>query len=218
MTYQKILIISGGSISDAFAKEWIGKYQPDFTIVADSGMEFMRRAGLIPDMIIGDFDSVCSETLMHFKAQQGIIFKELNPVKDDTDTEFAIRQAISLGAKEITVLGATGTRLDHALGNVALLGIGLQEQVQIQLVDVHNRIRMINQSICLTKSEQFGNFVSLLPYSGEVKGVTLKGFKYPLEDFTMGSFSSLGISNEIVEEKAEILFEEGVLLVIEARD
>jgi len=99
-----------------------------------------------------------------------------------------------------------------------LLGIGLQEQVQIQLVDVHNRIRMINQSICLTKSEQFGNFVSLLPYSGEVKGVTLKGFKYPLEDFTMGSFSSLGISNEIVEEKAEILFEEGVLLVIEARD
>lgn len=216
--HRKILIISGGSISDEFAKEWIKQYHPDFTIVADSGMEFMRRVGLVPDMIIGDFDSVKADTLGFFKEQQGIVFKELNPVKDDTDTEFAIRQAISLGAKEITILGATGTRLDHVLGNVALLGIGLQEQVAIQLVDAHNRIRMIDKSLCLAKAEQFGNFVSLLPYSGEVKGVTLKGFRYPLENFTMESFSSLGISNEIVEEKAEILFAEGILLVIEARD
>lgn len=216
--HRKIVIISGGSIQDEFAKEWITQYQPDFIIVADSGMEFMRRVGLKPDMIIGDFDSVAVETLAYFREQQGIIFKELNPMKDDTDTEFAIRQAIGLGAKEITALGATGTRLDHVLGNVALLGIGLQEQVDIQLVDAHNRIRMIDKAISLIKAEQFGNFVSLLPYSGEVKGVTLKGFKYPLENFTMGSFSSLGISNEIVEEKAEILFEEGILLIIESRD
>jgi len=218
MTYQKILIISGGSIEDDFAKEWIGQYQPDFTIVADSGMEFMRRVNLMPDMIIGDFDSVGTETLAYFKEQREIIFKELNPVKDDTDTEFAIRQAIGLGAKEITVLGATGTRLDHVLGNVALLGIGLQEKVAIQLVDANNRIRMIDKSMKLSREEQFGNYVSLLPYSGKVTGVTLKGFKYPLESYTMGSFSSLGISNEIVEEKAEILFEEGILVVIEARD
>ena len=216
--HRKILIISGGSILDEFAKEWIGQYQPDFTIVADSGMEFMRRVSLMPDMIIGDFDSVKADTLDFFKEQQGIIWKELNPVKDDTDTEFAIRQAIGLGAKEITVLGATGTRLDHVLGNVALLGIGRQEQVDIRLVDANNRIRMIDKSFCLMKAEQFGNFVSLLPYSGEVKHVTLKGFKYPLESYTMGSFSSLGISNEIVEEKAEILFEEGIMLVIESRD
>ena len=216
--HRKILIISGGSILDEFAKEWIGQYQPDYTIVADSGMEFMRRVSLMPDMIIGDFDSVKADTLDFFKKQQGIIWKELNPVKDDTDTEFAIRQAISLGAKEVTVLGGTGTRLDHVLGNVALLGIGLQEQVDIRLVDANNRIRMIDKSLCLTKAEQFGNFVSLLPYSGEAKGVTLKGFKYSLENFTMGSFSSLGISNEMIEEKAEILLEEGILLVIEARD
>ena len=102
--HRKILIISGGSISDEFAKEWIGQHQPDFTIVADSGMEFMRRVGIKPDMIIGDFDSVKADTLDFFKKQEGIVWKELNPVKDDTDTEFAIRQAISLGAKEITVL------------------------------------------------------------------------------------------------------------------
>lgn len=216
--HRKIVIISGGSIQDEFAKEWITQYQPDFIIVADSGMEFMRRVGLKPDMIIGDFDSVASETLAYFKEQTGIIFKELNPMKDDTDTEFAIRQAIGLGTKEITVLGATGTRLDHVLGNVALLGIGLQEQVDIQLVDAHNRIRMIDTPLNLKKAEQFGGFVSLLPYAGEVKGVTLKGFKYPLENYTMESFSSLGISNEIVEHQAEILLKDGILVVIESRD
>lgn len=216
--YNKIVIVSGGSITDDFAKSWIGQYQPEYIIVADSGMEFMRRVELVPDMIIGDFDSVRPETLAYFKEKQGIVWKKLNPVKDDTDTEFAIRQAIELGAEEITVLGATGTRLDHVLGNVALLGIGLKENADIQLVDAYNRIRMIDKSIKLVKTEQFGNFVSLLPYAGEVKEVTLKGFKYSLEKHTMGSFSSLGISNEIVEEEAEILFEEGILLLIESRE
>lgn len=216
--HRKILIISGGNIVDDFAKQWMEQYQPDYIIVADSGMEFMRRAGCVPDMIIGDFDSVGSDTLSFFREQPGICWKELNPVKDDTDTEFAIRQAIDLGAKEITVLGATGSRLDHVLGNVALLGIGLQENVDIQLVDANNRIRMIDKPLTLTKAEQFGDFVSLLPYSGKVKNVTLKGFKYPLEDYTMGDFSSLGISNEIIDDAAEILFKEGILLVMETKD
>ena len=219
--YEKIVIISGGSIDDAFAIDWIRQYQPEYIIVADSGMEFVRRAGFVPNMIIGDFDSVAPETLELFRAEcieKGIIWKELNPIKDDTDTEFAIRQAIELGAKEIVILGGTGTRLDHVLGNIALLGIGLEEDISIQLVDVHNRIRMIDKPLQLKKDEQFGNMVSLVPYFGEVKGLTLKGFKYPLEDFTTGGFSSLGISNEIVDEVGEITFEEGYMIVIEARD
>lgn len=218
MMYQKILVISGGSIADDFARDWMGKHQPDYIIVADSGMEFMRRIGCVPDMIIGDFDSVLPDTLSHFKGQTGIVWKELNPIKDDTDTEFAIHQAIALGAKEITILGATGTRLDHVLGNVALLGIGLKEQVSIQLVDAHNRIRMIDKPMKLTKEEQFGGYVSLIPYTEKVTHVCLNGFKYSLNDYTMEPFSSIGVSNEIIEEEAEILFEEGILLIIEAKD
>lgn len=216
--YNKIVIVSGGYIDDVFAVPWIKVYTPEYTIVADSGMEFCRRCGIMPDMIIGDFDSVKVDTLSFFKSQTGIVFQELNPIKDDTDTEFAIRQAIALGAKEICVLGATGTRLDHVLGNISLLGIGLPEQVQIQLVDSHNRIRMLDKSIKIAKTEQFGLYVSLLPYQGEVTQLTLKGFKYPLENFALKPYNSLGISNEIVEEEAEIIFEEGVLLVIESRD
>lgn len=218
MNNKKILIVSGGNIEDDFAIEWINEYQPDYIIVADSGMEFMRRAGKHPDMIIGDFDSVKQDTLAFFKNQSTILWKELNPIKDDTDTEFAIRQAICIGAKEITLIGGTGTRLDHVLGNIALLGIGLTEQVQIQIIDAHNRIRMIDAPICIKKEEQFGSYVSLIPYNGSVCGLTLKGFKYPLTDFNLKPYNSLGISNEIIEEKAEISFEAGTLLIIESRD
>ena len=216
--YNRIVIISGGYMDDVFASAWLTEYVPEYTIVADSGMEFCRRIGIIPDMIIGDFDSVLSDTLSYFKMQSDIVWRELNPIKDDTDTEFAIRQAIALGTEEIAILGGTGTRLDHVFGNVALLGIGLKEQVKIQLVDAHNRIRMIDKPMKLEKASQFGKFVSILPFAGAVRGVTLNGFKYPLVNHTMEVFSSLGISNEIVENEAEICFEEGILLVIESKD
>lgn len=138
--------------------------------------------------------------------------------KDDTDTEYAIREAIRRGAMEIVVIGATGTRIDHVLGNISLLGIGLEEQIKISLVDEHNRIRMINQPLTIRKAEQYGKYVSLIPFSEKVSGVTLRGLKYPLTDYTMGGFNSLGISNEIVSDEATISFSSGELIVIESKD
>ena len=142
----------------------------------------------------------------------------LNPEKDDTDTEYAIREAIRRGAMEIVVIGATGTRIDHVLGNISLLGIGLEEQIKISLVDEHNRIRMINQPLTIRKAEQYGKYVSLIPFSEKVSGVTLRGLKYPLTDYTMGGFNSLGISNEIVSDEASISLSSGQLIVIESKD
>ena len=115
-------------------------------------------------------------------------------------------------------MGGTGTRIDHLLGNVSLLGIGLEENVSIELVDPYNRIRMVDQGIEIRKKEQFGNFLSVIPYSDTVTGVTLEGVKYPLTNHTMGGYNSLGISNEIVADTAKISFEKGILLVIESRD
>ena len=87
-------------------------------------MNFFYRNKLTPDWIIGDFDSASSEALDYFGGQPDISWIRLNPVKDDTDTESAIRKAIALGAEKITLLGATGTRIDHLLGNIELLGVG----------------------------------------------------------------------------------------------
>lgn len=225
------IVVSGGSIDDKFARLVIeeqqraaaadiseGQQNGVVLIAADAGMEFFYRNGMKPDIIVGDFDSVGGEALTYFRSQPDIRMQELNPVKDDTDTEYAIRLAISMGAEQITLLGATGSRLDHVLGNIELLGIGLVEGVPITLLDASNRIRMIDKGISLRRSEQFGAYVSLIPYTSEVHHLTLSGFKYPLSDYCLKGFCSLGVSNEILEEEAVIAFDGGILLVIESKD
>ena len=115
-------------------------------------------------------------------------------------------------------MGATGTRLDHVLGNIELLGIGLKAGIPIQICDAHNRIRMIDRGMTLARKEQFGTYVSLIPYTECVEHLTLIGLKYPLTDACLRGFCSLGVSNEIVADTAEISFESGILLVVESKD
>lgn len=213
-----IFVISGGEIEDSMALRLMEGQKPDCVIAADSGMDFLYRNRICPDVIVGDFDSVKKEALDFYRSHGEISFHELNPVKDDTDTEYACRLALEMGASEITLLGATGSRLDHVLGNIELLGIGLTAGVPVTLVDAHNRIRMIREGISIKKEEQFGAYVSLLPYTAKVEGVTLKGFQYPLKDYCLKGFCSIGVSNVIVEEEASIAFTDGILLVIESKD
>lgn len=214
----KFLIVSGGSLSKEFVTKVVGQGKYDRILAADSGMNALYAAAVTPDIIIGDFDSADEKILRFFQQNKAIDFCTLNPEKDDTDTEFAIRESIRRGADSITIIGGTGTRLDHVLGNISLLGIGLEEQVSMELLDEHNRIRMIQDTLILEKETQYGKYVSLIPYGGDVQGITLRGFKYPLSDYTMGGFNSLGISNEIVDNRAEIRFRSGILLVIESKD
>jgi thiamine pyrophosphokinase len=215
---KNVVIVTGGSIDDDFACRVMEQEQFDLCIAADSGMDFFYRTKRTPHIIIGDFDSAHTEALSYFRGIKGVTLTQLNPVKDDTDTEAAIRLAIREGATSITLLGATGCRLDHVLGNIALLGIGLSCQVPIMMLDPYNRIRMIDRDTTLVKKEQYGKYVSLVPYAGDVDHVTLKGFRYPLNDHTLPSYYSLGISNEIVADEGQISFPKGTLLVIESRD
>ena len=214
----KFLIVSGGEATDEFVEEVIKKGGFDVILAADSGMDFLYRTQILPDIIVGDFDSVEPKVLDFFREKEQIDICVLNPVKDDTDTEFAIREAIRRGATDITIIGGTGTRLDHVLGNISLLGIGLEEGVRMELLDAHNRIWMIDHSVTLKKKEQYGNYLSLIPYNGKVTGVTLKGLKYPLHDYTLTIGNSLGVSNEIIQEEATVTVGQGVLIVIESRD
>ena len=214
----KFVIISGGHIDDVFAVDWLKKNKYDCMIAADSGMDFLYRNEIVPDIIAGDFDSAKEESVAYFQGMNSVQVLKLNPIKDDTDTEFVIREAVRRGATEITLLGATGTRLDHVLANVNLLGIGVEEGVSIRLVDKYNHIRMTDACIEIKKSNQFGDYVSVLPVKGDAKGVTLEGMRYSLQDADIACFSSLGVSNEIVEDTARISVKQGILLVIESRD
>ena len=129
-----------------------------------------------------------------------------------------MQTAAELGAEEIHIVGGTGSRLDHMLANVYLLGLLREQGISAYLVDAHNRVQVIDQRIVIKKETQYGKYVSLLPFMGAVEGITLKGMKYPLEDYTLDHCHSIGISNEITGEQAEIEFRTGRLVVIESKD
>lgn len=215
---KKAVIICGGRTNCHFANEYISQKEPDLLIAADSGLEIFDAIARVPNIIIGDFDSVKEEVLKKYLSVGEIKLIRLNQEKDETDTEAAIYEAVNEGCTNIDLLGATGTRIDHLLGNIHLLGISLEEDVQIRIVDPNNRVQMVDRPLHISRKEQHGKYISLIPFTGEVRGVTLTGMRYPLEDARLECYHSLGISNEIVEEDAFISFESGVLLVIESKD
>ena len=172
------LIVTGGSIDYKFACEYLKKYTWDYVVCADAGMKFCHTAGIQPDLILGDFDSVDDASYTYFKKTCPERMEQFPTHKDETDTELALLRAIAAGADAVTMIGATGTRIDHLLGNIQMLKLALDRGVSCQIVDAHNRIRMVDGQIMLQKSDQFGKFVSLIPFTPEVTGITLKGFDY----------------------------------------
>ena len=215
------LIISGGKLESEFVRSYIRQNSFGLVIAVEAGMEFFYKEKMIPDYIVGDFDSVEPEILHSFQnmvQERRPVILQFQPEKDETDTELAIRTAMAQGSHCIHLLGATGSRMDHVIGNFHLLGAAMQRGVDCRIVDKHNRVRMISQGIAIKREDQYGSYVSLFPFSPQVKGLTLTGFKYPLDHDTLECYHSLGVSNEIVENEAEISFEDGVLLVIESKD
>lgn len=215
---KRCLIITGGSVDFPTASDYLKKYDYCLIIAVDGGLTAARQLKLKPDFCVGDFDSVSQESYSYFQNQKGICWENHPPEKDETDTELALHLALRHGAEEIHVFGATGTRMDHTLASIGLLQIPLTAGVCCWLIDGHNRITMLDSDFCLTRAEAFGKYVSLIPYTESVSGVTLKGMKYPLQDHTLVQGNSLGISNEILEPEACIKIGTGKLILIESKD
>lgn len=212
----RVILVSGGMIEETFALTVLQTTSYDKLIGIDRGVAFLRKHAVMPDLIVGDFDSLDEAVLEYFEGKVPI--RSFLPEKDYTDTEIGVRAAIELGASEIVILGATGSRVDHVLGNIQTLMVALEHNVDAYILDAHNRIRLVSKEKKLKKEHMFGDYVSLLPLTTTVTGLSLRGFKYPLEQAVMTSSNSLGISNELVEEEAEISMEKGVLIMIESVD
>lgn len=219
----KTLIITGGFIEADFARSYLKDESFDMVIAADKGVETARLLNVPIDYILGDFDSLEPSVLEEVKSQlandeSGLVLKEFPPEKDYTDTHLAIVTAIESGATSVTILGATGTRLDHVMANVNLLSIFLHNHIEAKIIDSHNQIYVIDGDAHLYREKIHGKYVSLIPYTDCVTGVTLIGFKYPLSNATLTKGNSLGISNELLEEDGIIKLDKGILIVIESRD
>lgn len=215
------IIVSGGNIHKDFALDFLKKNKTENTclIAADRGVEFFMGTDLEPDVAVGDFDSLSAEGAKYMETLKHTEIRRLKPEKDDPDTQSAANYAIEQGTERIMILGATGNRIDHLMANFGLLMLGKTKQVQIVLVDAYNYMSLIESGMILKKEEQFGKYVSFFPIEGEVTGLTLKGFKYPLNSYTLKvEDSGLTVSNEISDPEAEVTFETGKLLMIMSRD
>ena len=187
-------------------------------IAGDKGLEALYQLKMIPNHVVGDFDSVSSEILEFYKKQPQIIFHTYRAEKDNTDTDIALKLAIQLKSSKITMLGALGKRMDHALANIHILKDALEANIPCQILDEYNRIYLINKEIILEKDKVYGKYISLIPLTSTVEELTLTGFKYPLNHYTLTIGTSLGISNEMIEDRAHVKMEKGILIVVESKD
>ncbi len=215
-------IFAGGEISDGFVQMYMEKSRADWIVAVDGGLAAVNRLGISPTHIVGDFDTVNAELLEQYRADPKIVIRKFQPKKDLTDGQIAVELALELGSTRVVVFGATGKRLDHLLGNLDLLYLAERDGACCEIVDACNRIRLLRakRHYRIEQKMQFGTYVSLLPFTDRVEGITLKGFLYPLVDFTMTRFKNptLGISNEVVEESGDIWFSEGILICVESVD
>lgn len=214
----KTLIVTGGDINLEQLREYGEEYRKQNIIAVDKGLEKLSKLNITPTHVVGDFDSISKEILGQYQDNKQIIFHKYNPEKDNTDTDIAMKLAIGLKSDTITILGALGKRMDHSLANIHILKYALDAKIPCQIVDNYNRIYLIGDKHTLYKNKTYGKYISLIPLTSRVEGITLKGFKYPLTNYSMPIGLSLGISNEIIEKVASIEIRKGVLIVIESKD
>ena len=215
------LIISGGSIDIDFACNYLKSHSFEHIIAVDGGLESAMKMNLVPGYIVGDFDTVSKDILDSYRTNPNIVFRQFQPEKDFTDTQSAINLAVELGTLSITIFGGIGTRMDHSLANIQLLQMPLEQGIEAVIINSHNRIRLLGvkrKEIELKKSEY--KYVSIIPMSQCITGLTLTGMKYPLRNYEMyiDQTISLGVSNEIIEEPAAVKLKSGKIILIESRD
>ena len=206
------MIIAGSGIDDLeFLRRRIETAAPKTVLCADGGARYAHALGIIPDLIIGDMDSLEEELLRHFE-EKGVAVAPYPVRKDETDTQLALERALAMDPEEILIFGAMGRRLDHTMANLGLLMMGPEKGVPIKLVDEDCEI-FVTAGVA-TVSGQKGQTVSIFAWGGEARGITLEGFEYPLEGATMNLARPCGISNRLTEEEGLIRVDMGCLLVI----
>ncbi|WP_026281046.1 thiamine diphosphokinase [Paenibacillus massiliensis] len=213
MTHKRVVIYSGGQLHE---EDWKEIQANDFIIGADRGALYLMQHHIPIHLAVGDFDSILPEQLHQIEDYAERLLACDAVDKDLTDTELAIELALEQQPDEILLLGATGTRMDHTLANIQLLMQVLQHRIPCSIKDSNNYI-MLTDSSLEVKSMGY-SYISLLPLSSEVTGITLKGFQYPLVDATLKLGQSLGISNHLSGDTGVVTISSGVLLVIQSRD
>ena len=182
----------------------------DLCIAADSGYENAKALSARVDIFVGDMDSYGGEI------EDGVEIVRLKPEKDVTDTQAAFELAVQRGAREIYIIGGLDGRLDHTLSKLAILEDARARGLRAQINNGYNRVRFIrNDSILLGRSGF--RYFGLIAADEKVRGVEIKGAKYPLENAKLGRNLQWAVSNEIEGNCALIAVKKGGVFVVEAK-
>ncbi len=208
---KECLIVSNGKITRRDLNFFMNFNKPRraITIIAcDGASDFLKTAGVIPNVIIGDLDSAKPETLKYFSKKKVIIKKVSD--QNRNDLEKAIMFALSKKFRVINIIGLSGKRLDHTLNNLSILKKFFRK-AKIRIYENG----FVGEIIC--KSAEFeckiGDTVSLIPLPKAVS-VTTKGLKYPLKNGTLEFGIREGALNETVGKNVTINLKSGELLVL----
>ncbi|MDW5299058.1 MAG: thiamine diphosphokinase [Sedimentibacter sp.] len=209
------LIIANGDDVD---KSLIKNMHFDCVICADGGLGKAERLGVVPNIILGDFDSVEPSVLEKYRSMN-VEIEKFPTEKDYTDMELSIEFALKLGYNNIILVGATGgPRLDHSIANIMLLEKYFNLGVNIEIIDNNNKIQIISDNTDLYLNHKENYFISIVPVTYLISGLTLEGFKYPLDNVIVKRGSTLCISNEIIKDRGRILLNKGIALLFVSKD
>ena len=202
---KRCVIIGGADISNyGFIRNKIS--EEDFVIYCDSGLSHLERLQAKPSLIVGDFDS---HEDPHLDTETIVLPCE----KDDTDTVFAVKEAIKRGFDEFLLIGVIGKRLDHTLGNVSILLYLDSLGKKGSIIDDYSEMEIVSDKP-VSIPDRYA-FFSLLNISGYAKGITITGAKYPLKDAEITCEYQYGVSNEVLTGNvATVSVKEGKLLLI----
>ncbi len=187
---QRCVIVGNAEIGDyGRAKEYLR--DGDFLIFCDGGLAHTGGLGRKPDLIIGDFDSYPEEKARELGAEMIVLPCE----KDDTDTVFATKEGLKRGFGEFLLLGVIGQRLDHTLGNVAILEMLEKAGCRGTIVDDYSEMTLVGAEPAYIDSSF--SYFSLLNIGGNAEGVNIEGAKYTLHDAVISTDYQYGVSNEV---------------------
>ena len=216
MKSDKALIFANGDVNDGpLVRRALAHAPSVYVVAADGGARVARHFDLMPDVVIGDMDSI-DESLLAECAAAGAHILRYPQAKNETDLELALLHAVTQGARWLRVIGAIGGRLDQTLSNVYLLALPALRGCDVRLVSGREEALLLwPGSIEIDGAP--GDTVSLLPISGIARGVRTDHLAYPLhgEDLLFGP--ARGVSNEMQTEQARIHLREGALLVLHTR-
>lgn len=177
-----------------------------YLIAADSGFSLLKRMGIIPDLVLGDFDSLTENKPTDCEILTAAA------EKDDTDTMLAIKTALSRGYRDITIAGSIGGRLDHTVANIQSLAYIIENGGSGRLVGETDTAELLGEGeYRFVKNDTM--YFSVFSYGDEAV-VTTRGTKYDLNSYCLTNSFPLGVSNEILSSECTLKIEKGRVLVI----